>query len=409
MLSNELFYVFYSSLVTLDSALLLLTQTPETFTYDPVGNRETSADYSDWDYNSRNQLTGFFGLTYEYDDNGNTIHLLWVGTVYFTYTYNYENRLTRVDFLEGGYAAYKYDPAGRRIEKDVDGVVTKYLYDGDRLLAEYDSTDQLARNYFYGSGDINPTILSESGSVYYYYHDHLSTPQAITDENGTVEWQATYKAFGEVDITTENIVSNFRFPGQYYDDETKFYYNYHRYYNPGTGRYLRSDPIGMEGGNNYYVYALNNPIILSDSKGLFCDKCDDCPVGGYKYSGIEYGGFFAVAGIITRHLNFKCFKGEDSFSLTMQCYNFGLGLGGAISGTGGIVSGCNKSEAIKNITGWSIFSNLSPPFIPVFSLGGGFNPSKPSGNTFFPISNADLSVGFGVERSAGLSNCRIIN
>ncbi len=258
---------------TYDDTYQLLTATPpspqaaETFTYDPVGNRETSADFSDWAYNSRNQLTSFFWIAYEYDDNGNTVEWLWLGDVYATYAYNHENRLTRVDFYDGSYAEYKYDSAGRRIEKDVDGAVTKYLYDGDRLLAEYDSSDQLVRNYFYMSGAVSPAILKEDGDIYYYFSDHLNTPQAITDENGTVEWQATYKAFGEVDISTESIVNNFRFPGQYYDVETNLYYNYHRYYSPGTGRYLRSDPIGLDGGLNLYIYVLNSPVNYIDPRG----------------------------------------------------------------------------------------------------------------------------------------------
>ncbi len=65
------------------------------------------------------------------------------------------------------------------------------------------------------------------------------------------------------------------FPGQYYDTESGLHYNYFRDYDPQTGRYIESDPIGLTGGLNIYSYALNNPIIYKDSFGLYIDFiCD---------------------------------------------------------------------------------------------------------------------------------------
>ncbi|MDO9160954.1 MAG: RHS repeat-associated core domain-containing protein, partial [Methylococcaceae bacterium] len=60
---------------------------------------------------------------------------------------------------------------------------------------------------------------------------------------------------------------NLRFPGQYYDQETSLHYNYFRDYDPSTGRYIASDPIGLKGGLNTYIYANNNPINLIDPDG----------------------------------------------------------------------------------------------------------------------------------------------
>jgi RHS repeat-associated protein len=78
-----------------------------------------------------------------------------------------------------------------------------------------------------------------------------------------------YKPFGEADVNpNSSVVNNFRFPGQYYDQETGLHYNYHRYYDPSPGRYLTADPIGLYGGINLYTYVLNNPVNYIDPLGL---------------------------------------------------------------------------------------------------------------------------------------------
>lgn len=58
------------------------------------------------------------------------------------------------------------------------------------------------------------------------------------------------------------------FPGQYYDQETGLHYNYFRYYDPSTGQYITSDPIGLLGGLNAYTYVDGNPLRAIDPYGL---------------------------------------------------------------------------------------------------------------------------------------------
>lgn len=59
-----------------------------------------------------------------------------------------------------------------------------------------------------------------------------------------------------------------RLPGQYFDKETNLHYNYFRDYDPSIGRYGKSDPIGLRGGLNTYLYVNGNPLKLIDPVGL---------------------------------------------------------------------------------------------------------------------------------------------
>jgi len=146
------------------------------------------------------------------------------------------------------------------------------------------------------TGLLTQSIIAQTGSdtVYYFINDHLGTPQKVIDENNEIVWEADYKPFGNVSVTISTFDNNFRFPGQYYDEDTGLHYNWHRYYEPGIGRYLRADPLNL--GNvqiarqneqtasiatmlyqyglsntqvlNYYAYCLNDPINKVDTEGL---------------------------------------------------------------------------------------------------------------------------------------------
>jgi RHS repeat-associated protein len=125
-------------------------------------------------------------------------------------------------------------------------MLAEYVYLGDQLLA-----------------------MIKPGDVAYYYHnDHLGTPQVLTDDAQTIAWKAVFTPFGEAVASIEIVGNPFRFPGQYYDAETGLHYNYFRYYNPQTGRYITPDPIGLEGGINLFVYVGENPVNWIDPEGL---------------------------------------------------------------------------------------------------------------------------------------------
>ena len=106
------------------------------------------------------------------------------------------------------------------------------------------------------------------------HKDHLDTPRRITNETGDLVWRWQSDAFGnglpnaDYDEDGYTYEFNMRFPGQYYDYESGLHYNWNRYYDPEIGRYITSDPIGLQGGINTYLYSFANPSMYLDFTGL---------------------------------------------------------------------------------------------------------------------------------------------
>ncbi len=111
------------------------------------------------------------------------------------------------------------------------------------------------------------TASASATEISYYHNDHLGTPQVLTDANQNIVWQAGYDPFGKATVTTETVTNNVRFPGQYFDAETGLHYNYFRTYDPSIGRYVTSDPIGLDGGMSTYGYVGGNPLNRIDPTG----------------------------------------------------------------------------------------------------------------------------------------------
>jgi len=186
------------------------------------------------------------------------------------YVYNSAKRPIRV--LENGVvlAEYSYNGFGERIKKvSYSGNskrVTYFLYDGNKLSAEInDDKDEIRHGVFLGESLVAYLIGNRTYAV---HSDHLGTPRIVTDELGEPVWSADYLPFGGATISTSKIDLPYRLPGQYFDSETDTHYNYYRDYDPATGRYITSDPVGLKGGINTYAYALNNPLMLTDPLGL---------------------------------------------------------------------------------------------------------------------------------------------
>jgi RHS repeat-associated protein len=247
--------------------------TDTTFDYDAAGNRETVEDDSGvctYTVNKLNQYETAGPVNFEYDPNGN---MTYDGTN--RYTHDLENRLIRVqkaDTLQE-LSSYVYDAAGRRVERKCNGVtLVKYVYDGDRCIAEYNGSGQLLRQYIYGPGVDEPICMVEkTGSytgTYYYHFDGLGSVVALTDEDGLGVQFYDYSVYGQVSASNPAHPNRFMFTGREYDKETGLYYYRARYYNPQIGRFLQTDPVGYQAGMNLYAYCGNNSLNWADPYGL---------------------------------------------------------------------------------------------------------------------------------------------
>ncbi len=283
----------------------------EAYTYDEVGNRLTSATYNDWQYNGNNELSAYDGVSYQYDNNGNIIQKSDVAGV-VNYVYDINNRLVRVEDGTGSVIAeYYYDPFGRRLWKEVGGQRTYFHYSDEGLVGEYDATGSEIKTYGYkpdSTWTTDPLFMKQGGEYYFYHNDHLGTPMIMTDISGNIVWSALYDSFGKAQVNISVVENNLRFPGQYYDSETGLHYNWNRYYEPNTGRYLTTDPIGFFGGDlNLYAYTGNNPVNFRDPWGLLSfdenlQRRRDINSGWASKGAKSFAGFIVGKGIL-RHLS----------------------------------------------------------------------------------------------------------
>ncbi len=197
-------------------------------------------------------------------------------------------------------AQYTYNASGQRTRKTLaDGTETVYHYDSQgRLIAETSQTGQPLRDYIWA--DDRPVAQIETyrdaagklhnDNIIYLFSDHLNTPRIGMDPAGQIIWRNDSVGFGEQaanddpDGDGNATVVNLRFPGQYFDQESKLHYNWNRYYDPETGRYITSDPIGLVGGINTFGYVGGNPGNAADPAGL----AGSAVVDGAKF-GAQWG------------------------------------------------------------------------------------------------------------------------
>ncbi|MCB9975694.1 MAG: hypothetical protein H6856_08695 [Rhodospirillales bacterium] len=240
--------------------------TTTAFTYDAIGNRLTDNSTSYTYPSTSSKLSSVGSDSYTYDAMGNI-----TDDDALDYTWTAAALLKEVETSGTStvLGTYTYSANNLRAKKVSGGNTVHYVYGlGGLLYGEYDNSGNLIREYVYLNGEPLAQIDAGSPEVLTYLHtDHLATPRTGTNAAGSTVWTWNSGAFGK-EVPTGTSTVNLRFPGQYYDDETGLHYNWNRYYNPAIGRYISSDPIGLEGGLNTYAYVLQNPLTNIDPEGL---------------------------------------------------------------------------------------------------------------------------------------------
>ena len=242
------------------------------YTYDPNYNRLTKDDgvqVTQYTYGAgSNQLVGIDAAPLSYDLAGN----LTDNGQGQTYVHNDANRLSQLFDNAVLTATYVYNAPGQRMHKTTSAGTTVFHYDlAGRLIGETRDDGTPLRDYVWQDYSAIAQIEGDAvvDTLTYLHPDQLGTPRLGTDLVGNVVWRWEGTVFGDTHPIETPATVNLRFPGQYADVESGLYYNWNRYYDPNTGRYITSDSVGLLSGLNSYAYGFNNPTLYSDPWGLW--------------------------------------------------------------------------------------------------------------------------------------------
>jgi RHS repeat-associated protein len=274
-----------------------------------ITNGRDASQNQAYGYNAAGRLTSFGGVSLAYDavgnrtqrkDNGTITSTLAygtqnnrvisaAGTVARAWTYDGTGNANGFTGADGVAVGLHYDAFGRIDSSSRNGVTTAYRIDGTGhrtykavgsaaptlyvyspaglLLAEYDSGTGKWTNYLYLGSELVGVI--RQGQVYFAHNDHLGRTELLTNPAKAIVWSAKLGPFDRT-VATDSIGGfNLGFPGQYFDAETGTWYNVNRDYDASIGRYVQSDPLGIDAGVNTYAYVGSNPVTAIDPLGLF--------------------------------------------------------------------------------------------------------------------------------------------
>ncbi len=293
------------------------------YTYDAVGNRtkkrdEVAQSDTNYTYNNMNQMTAAGNITYTYDDAGNMLTKV-VNQQTTTYTWDFRNKMLKVDFPSGDDPVMRYEGDGLRVYKKMGATVTRYLYgqaefavrppnsDGilfgvQPLLFETDGQGSKTGEYRRSSGG-ELISMKRGGTMSYYHFDHLGSTRALTNASETVTDTYKYDAWGEGTASSGSTANPFKFVGAlgyYTDPDVGLLLLQGRWYSREAGRFVSVDPLHV--GANLYLYAMASPLGHLDPTGLqgrtplqcCLDDCDASMAGCAALCLVVFGSLVAA-------------------------------------------------------------------------------------------------------------------